>query len=128
METQDLSKIDFAEYYKKAKDAYDLYKLSKVKCAIIGQSGSGKSSLINAIFGENKCITGVTETTMDAQGPFDKEGLSFYDLPGCGTEKFPIDSYIDMFSLGSYDCIIIVTANRFYENDRILMHKMAEIG
>lgn len=122
METTDQKTI-LQELHQKSKKEYDKFKNAKVKCAVIGQSGSGKSTLINAIFGEKICPTGVTETTLEKKGPFQKDGLAFFDLPGCGTEKFPRDTYSEVMKLNTFDCLILVTANRFYENDIFLIQE-----
>jgi len=95
-----------------------------VKCGIIGMSGSGKSSLINAIAGEKIAPVGSTEQTTEAQSFFHC-GIEFVDLPGCGTERWPQDSYIDALSLDAYDCFIIVTSNRLYETDLYLFNQLA---
>ena len=52
------------EYLEKFKEELENFKKTKVKCRIIGRSGTGKSSLINAIVGEKIADVGVTETTM----------------------------------------------------------------
>ncbi|WP_055436815.1 GTPase [Lacinutrix algicola] len=99
----------------------------KVKIAISGQSGSGKSSMINTIFGEKVASVGSVETTLEIES-YKQNGLEFYDLPGCGTSKFPIETYIEDCNLLSFDSFIIVTSNRFYENDEWLINKMVDSG
>lgn len=99
------------------------YENSKVKCGIIGMSGSGKSSLINAIAGEKIAQVGSTEQTLDPQ-EYQHGGLYFIDLPGCSTQKWPKVSYINDLKLNKYDCFIIVTANRFYEDDAFLYDEL----
>ncbi|MFN3997202.1 GTPase [Algoriphagus sp.] len=111
------------EFLIKSKKDYDAIKNAKVICGVIGQSGSGKSSLINSIFGEKMSQSGPTQTTLDKKGPFQKDGLIFYDLPGCGTNEFPKETYSEVMDLNSYDCLILVTSNRFYENDRFLIEE-----
>lgn len=100
---------------------------AKVKIAISGQSGSGKSSIINAIIGKKVAKVGSVETTLDIQS-YNHNGLEFYDLPGCGTKNFPIETYIEDCKLITFDAFIIVTSNRFYENDEWLIKKMVEAG
>jgi GTPase Era involved in 16S rRNA processing/uncharacterized protein (DUF697 family) len=99
------------------------YENSKVKCGIIGMSGSGKSSLINAIAGEKIAQVGSTEQTLDPQ-EYQHGGLYFVDLPGCSTQKWPKASYINDLKLNEYDCFIIVTANRFFEDDAFLYSEL----
>lgn len=105
---------------------FEKFKNTTISCAVIGLSGSGKSTLINTILGQNICDTGVTETTSEVCGPFAKNGLSFFDLPGCGTIKFPIQDYVERMDLLKFDCLILVTSNRFYENDLTLLKILSE--
>ena len=46
------------EYIEKIKEELENFKRTKVKCGIIGRSGTGKSSLINAIVGEEVVAVG----------------------------------------------------------------------
>jgi predicted GTPase len=46
-----IEELDLKEVLKKFKKDLESFKNTKVKCAIIGRSGTGKSSLINAIAG-----------------------------------------------------------------------------
>ncbi len=98
---------------------------AKVRCAIIGNSGSGKSSLINAIVGKRVAMTGPTETTFDKK-EYHHGGLTFVDLPGCGTPRRPQATYIHDMELLSYDVFLIVTAGRFTENDLFLYRELTK--
>jgi len=102
-------------------------KNARVKCGIVGCSGSGKSSLINAIAGKKIAETGVVETTMEAKD-FAHKGIIFTDLPGCGTQTFPKDKYIEKFDILSYDCLILVTAERLTEGDAYLYDQLKKAG
>lgn len=115
------------EYLEKFKGELENFKKTKVKCRIIGRSGTGKSSLINAIVGEKIADVGVTETTMEVGQPYENRGLLFYDLPGCSTEKFPRETYIEKMGIKDSDCVIIVTSDRFYEDDLFLITEIAKI-
>lgn len=114
-----------AELLKEAKKQRDAFESAKVKCGIIGLSGAGKSSLINAIAGEKIAPVGSTEQTMEAQS-YSHSGIEFVDLPGCGTQKWPQSTYIDDLKLEEYDCFIIVTHTRLYESD-LYLHKELKI-
>jgi predicted GTPase len=96
-----------------------------VKCGITGISGSGKSSLINAIAGQKIARVNVVEETTE---PLEHRhgGVRFVDLPGCGTNRWPRETYVERLSLASYDCLILVTAHRFYEADAYLYHEIAQ--
>lgn len=111
---------DFAE---KCRKKITEFEETEVRCGLIGPSGSGKSSLINAIAGEKIADVGVVETTNGPQ-PFSHKGVSFVDLPGCGTKKWPKESYIRDLALTDYDCFLLITAHRFYENDAYLFREL----
>ena len=95
----------------------DVWENTEVKIAITGQSGSGKSSLINAIAGSKIAPVGFVETTMEPKEYKTENGIILVDLPGCGTANFPFESYVDDMKLSEFDAIVLVTANRFYEAD-----------
>lgn len=109
------------------KKEYEAMKNATVNIAISGQSGAGKSSLINAIVGRKVADVGITETTLNIK-KYTSNGIHFSDLPGCGTERFPVKTYLEHCNLKSFDAVIVVTANRFYENDIWLIKEMIRIG
>jgi GTP-binding protein EngB required for normal cell division/uncharacterized protein (DUF697 family) len=119
---------EIMKYLKSLYEKGKAYQNATVSGALIGQSGTGKSSLVNAIIGENICDTGTIETTIEKSGPFSKNGVSFYDLPGCGTTKFPKEEYVEKMELASFDFLILVTANRFYENDLFLIKEVKKLN
>lgn len=102
---------------KNIKAQVDLWENTEVKIAVTGQSGSGKSSLINAIAGSKIAPVGFVETTMEPKEYKTDNGIILVDLPGCGTANFPFESYVDDMKLSEFDAIVLVTANRFYEAD-----------
>jgi small GTP-binding protein len=115
---------DVQKLIKEALDQQKAFDEATVKCGIVGLSGSGKSSLINAIAGEVVAPVSSTEQTMEALSFFHSD-IEFVDLPGCGTEKWPQSTYISDLELDEYDCFIIVTSNRLYESDIYLYEEMA---
>ena len=112
------------EFIKHCKEKLEEFEKTEVKCGVIGPSGSGKSSLINAIAGEKIAPTGIVETTNEPQ-KYSHKGLIFVDLPGCGTKKWPKANYIDRLDLLNYDCFLLVTADRFTENDIFLFRELS---
>ena len=118
---------DLNDVLKKFKKDLESYKNAKIKCGIIGRSGTGKSSLINAIAGEEVAETGPVETTMYVDEPIEHRGLLFYDLPGCSTSNFPKETYVNKFNIENFDCVILVTADRFYEDDLFLIQELLRI-
>ncbi|XP_052050342.1 T-cell-specific guanine nucleotide triphosphate-binding protein 2-like [Apodemus sylvaticus] len=90
--------------------------------AVTGETGTGKSSFINALRGvrdeeEGAAPTGVVETTMK-RTPYPHAKLSnvtIWDLPGIGTTNFPPQNYLTEMKFGEYDFFIIISATRFKE-------------
>src|SRR5690606_12735575 len=101
---------------------------TKVTCGIIGRSGTGKSSLINAIVGEQVAEVGETETTILKGDPIEHRGLIFHDMPGCSTGRFPKDTYVEKMGIKEFDCVILVTADRFYEDDLFLVDAISKLN
>lgn len=118
---------EIANLEKKLKADLKSFESAKIKCGIIGRSGVGKSSLINAIVGEYIAEVGEVETTMAVGKPIEHRGLHFYDLPGCSTINFPKERYIEEFNISKFDCVIVVTSDRFYEDDLYLIDELLKI-
>ncbi|XP_046700546.1 T-cell-specific guanine nucleotide triphosphate-binding protein 2-like [Silurus meridionalis] len=95
--------------------------------AVIGESGTGKSTFINAYRGlndddEGAAKTGTTETTTEPQC-FDHPTLpnvKIWDLPGIGTPTFTAKNYLKNVPLKKYDVFIIISSERFKQNDILL--------
>lgn len=102
---------------KRAALKWDEYEKTKVRLALIGQPGAGKSSIINSLVGTKLFPVGVyTDTTITAQ---EKEygGLIITDLPGYGTARFPLDAWIDEFKPEQYDMYLFVFDGKLHEAD-----------
>ncbi|XP_028424284.1 T-cell-specific guanine nucleotide triphosphate-binding protein 1-like [Perca flavescens] len=97
----------------------------QLNIAITGECGSGKSTFVNAFRGinnrdkERAAPTGVKETTTDVTPyPHPKySNVTLWDLPGIGTTKFPADEYLKLVEFKKFDFFIIISADRFREND-----------
>ncbi|MBM3381456.1 MAG: hypothetical protein FJY29_03350 [Betaproteobacteria bacterium] len=96
---------------------------AEVRIALLGRSGTGKSSLINALVGERVAVSGVVETTLKAQ-EFNVNGLIFVDLPGGGTTRFPFDEYLDTVKVALYDAFVLVVSKRILESDLDLYEEL----
>ncbi|XP_052787094.1 interferon-inducible GTPase 1-like isoform X1 [Mya arenaria] len=103
----------------------DVWKHMELNVALVGDAGSGKSSLINAILGltaddEGAAQVGSRETTLEAQKyvhPKHKN-VAFFDLPGIGSPTFPREKYLRKIDLDMYDFFLIVSRGRFRDNDK----------
>ncbi|XP_007540484.1 interferon-inducible GTPase 5-like [Poecilia formosa] len=103
--------------------------------AITGESGSGKSSFLNAFRdveddSEDAAPTGVKETTLEVKEyPHPNyPNIIFSDLPGIGTTKFPAKKYLKRVGFKKFDFFIIISADRFRENDAKLAKEIKKMG
>ncbi|XP_030641237.1 T-cell-specific guanine nucleotide triphosphate-binding protein 1-like [Chanos chanos] len=111
----------------KAKEELDKLMHVTLDIAVTGESGAGKSSFVNAIRGlsdddDGAAPTGVTETTMEPTMYLHPTmpNVRIWDLPGIGTQRFKVKQYIKDVRFNSYDFFIIISSERFKENDIIL--------
>uniref|UniRef100_A0A8C6TYS7 IRG-type G domain-containing protein n=1 Tax=Neogobius melanostomus TaxID=47308 RepID=A0A8C6TYS7_9GOBI len=102
--------------------------------AITGESGSGKSTLVNALRGiRNKtpgaAETGVKETTIEKTEYIHPKNdkIRIWDLPGIGTTKFTTDKYFKEMEFEKYDFFILVSNDRFRENDAKLAKEIQKM-
>ncbi|XP_004836735.1 T-cell-specific guanine nucleotide triphosphate-binding protein 1-like isoform X2 [Heterocephalus glaber] len=103
--------------------------------AVTGESGTGKSSLINALRGvgheeEGAAATGPTETTMvrtEYKHPV-FPSVSIWDLPGLGSTTFPPKTYLEEVKFAEYDFFLVVSATRFKDNDAKLAQAIAKMN
>ncbi|XP_015263605.1 PREDICTED: interferon-inducible GTPase 5-like [Gekko japonicus] len=131
----DLKYKDLPDVTKQSQEELNLLKYSTLDIAITGVTGAGKSSFVNALRGiqdgeEGAAETGVTETTMEKQGyPHCMfPNVTIWDLPGIGTTTFKAKEYLKKVYIEYYDCFIILSSERFTENDVLLAHEIHKMG
>lgn len=101
--------------------------------AVTGSTGGGKSSFINAMRGlqpddVNAAPTGVTEMTMTPMVYTHPTmpNVKLWDLPGTGSPKFKAKKYLKEVKLDTFDFFIIISSERFKENDIMLAKAIKE--
>uniref|UniRef100_A0A8C6U5G5 IRG-type G domain-containing protein n=1 Tax=Neogobius melanostomus TaxID=47308 RepID=A0A8C6U5G5_9GOBI len=104
----------------KALEYLDRLKNVPLNIAITGESGSGKSTLVNALRGIKKQNRG---KYIHPQYP----NVKIWDLPGVGTTKFTADKYLEHVGFEKYDFFIIVSCDRFRENDAKLAKEIQKM-
>uniref|UniRef100_A0A3B3ZS00 IRG-type G domain-containing protein n=1 Tax=Periophthalmus magnuspinnatus TaxID=409849 RepID=A0A3B3ZS00_9GOBI len=118
----------------RAQKALVEFENTKLAIAITGETGSGKSSLVNAIRGidhthDKAAPVGVVETTMEPTKYTypNNPNIEIWDLPGIGTTKFRAAEYVKKMEFKRYDFFIIVSNNRFKENDTKLAQEIQKM-
>lgn len=110
-----------AQDFKEFEDAH-------IQCGIIGVTGTGKSSLINALMGQEIANVGVKETTgvLSPVTAYTFHNITLVDMPGTGTNHFQTDTYFTDLAHSepsldlqpkSFDFFIQVLANRVTQED-----------
>ncbi|XP_067834525.1 interferon-gamma-inducible GTPase 10-like, partial [Heptranchias perlo] len=87
--------------------------------AVIGESGTGKSTFINGLLGIGDGDDGKTETTLEPimwNHP-NKDTVKICELPGTGDRKFLASVYLDRVKFDQYDFFIILNNTHFKQND-----------
>jgi len=113
----------------------DEWKSIPLNVAVIGNSGVGKSSFINAIRrltadDDGGAAVGEKETTVEILSFEHPENpmLKFWDLPGVGTDLFPRETYLSKIGVDRFDFFLLITADRFTENDTWLGKEFQKRG
>ncbi|KAJ8357984.1 hypothetical protein AAFF_G00046930 [Aldrovandia affinis] len=121
---QALSKLPTDEAATAAREIADRLNNVTLDIAVTGRTGAGKSMFVNAIRGVREgesgaAETGVTETTMEpSMYPHPRmPNVRLWDLPGIGGIKFETKTYFKKIKFDRYDFFIIVSSERFGEND-----------
>ncbi|XP_034531803.1 interferon-inducible GTPase 5-like isoform X1 [Notolabrus celidotus] len=132
---EDLQKGDLASAAAQIQKYREKEKNIPLNIAITGESGSGKSTFVNVIRGvdnrdEGAAPTGAVETTKEAT-PYphpNYPNVVIWDLPGIGTVNHPAADYLKKVGFEKYDFFIIISADRFTENDVKLAKEIRRMG
>ncbi|XP_061599541.1 interferon-inducible GTPase 5-like [Cololabis saira] len=132
---KELMNTDPAAAAEKIKDHVEKENKIPLNIGITGESGSGKSSFVNAFRGmsnadEGAAPTGCVETTKHVTAyPHPRyPHMVLWDLPGVGTTNFPVDKYLELVAFKKFDFFIIISHTRFRENDVKLAQAMKKMG
>ncbi|EPS93834.1 hypothetical protein FOMPIDRAFT_1135394 [Fomitopsis schrenkii] len=110
------------------------YKEGLVHVAVAGVSGSGKSSLVNALRGLRNRDEGAaptsssrvtTSTIARFPDPDPARPFVWYDVPGAGTLEVPEWQYFTDQGLYIFDCIIVLFDTRLTATDIALLRGAA---
>nr|XP_048691223.1 interferon-inducible GTPase 5-like [Caretta caretta] len=126
---------DFSEVDSAWQEDGGLSQKTRCRIALLGQTGAGKSSFVNAIRGlgdeeEGAAKTGVVETTMvPTSYRLPKQpNITIWDLPGFGPTKRQSDTDLDLFSLSQYDAFLIFSSHHFTATHAGLARKIQRAG
>ena len=113
----------------------DKWRTEQLHIAVIGQAGVGKSSFINAIRNltaedDGAADVDVVETTGEIKEyPHPSyPNLSFWDVPGNGTERWTQETYLKDIEFEKYDFYLVLTATRFMVLDIWLAQEVQKSG
>ncbi|XP_054854901.1 uncharacterized protein LOC129342969 [Eublepharis macularius] len=130
----DLENRNLEDAIQQSEKYLDLVKNSTLDIAITGDTGAGKSSLVNALRGmtdseEGAAETGETQTTMERMKYSHPSfpNVTIWDLPGIGTTDFEPKDYLKKVHFKEYDFFVIVASNRFTTNDVLLAREILKM-
>lgn len=100
----------------------------KVAIGLFGQPGAGKSSLINALIGQDRAEVSVRNDTTTGREEYEWNGLTLVDLPGYDTTRFPAEEYLSRFKILDFDLLLCVFDGKFHVADTRLFHEITKQG
>ncbi|XP_052465383.1 interferon-inducible GTPase 5 [Carassius gibelio] len=117
------------------KEVLEKQDLVELNIGVTGESGSGKSTFVNAFRDlgdeeEESAKTGPVETTMEPEAYFHPKykNVKVWDLPGIGTPNFKANEYLKLVKFERYDIFIIIASDRFRECHILLAKEIVRMG
>src|SRR6266496_1359980 len=102
-----------------------------LQISVMGQTGVGKTSLVNALFGTGFKVSSTRPETLEPQSHTENVGghqLEFWDLPGLGEARSADERYSDMYReklLSSHIVIWAIHADsRSFRFDRTALEEL----
>ncbi|DBB03667.1 TPA: hypothetical protein ACH3X3_010994 [Trebouxia sp. C0006] len=111
------------------------FEVTKWNIAIVGQTKSGKSSLVNSLRGlrdtdSGAADVGITETTLQPEPYLLPAAAScvLWDMPGVNTISNPANTYFRNNLLGAFDMLLLVSADTVLEQDVAILQQAHASG
>ncbi|XP_074836769.1 uncharacterized protein LOC142003589 isoform X2 [Carettochelys insculpta] len=103
--------------------------------AVIGETGSGKSSFVNALRGLEEQDTGAAESGV-LEGRVEPKdyphprypNVTLWDLPGLGSVNCPTETFLKQLHCTQYNLFVVVSADRFTGTDASLVQRLRTLG
>ncbi|XP_043551212.1 interferon-inducible GTPase 5-like isoform X2 [Chiloscyllium plagiosum] len=111
------------------------FKNVKINIAVMGASGVGKSTLVNALRGvdnndEDAAPIDIVESTMEPKCYTHPTvpNVIYWDTPGVGSLKVKVNMFLKGIRFADFDFGLLVSDHRFREEDEILVKVMKKAG
>ncbi|KDR74260.1 hypothetical protein GALMADRAFT_141332 [Galerina marginata CBS 339.88] len=111
------------------------YDKNATNIAFAGESGVGKSALLNAIRGlwpddPDAAAVGINETTAKVQGYVDSRHpeVKWFDVPGANTPNISGWLYFMNQGLYAFDALVVIISDRFTQTAGTLLRNAHECG
>ncbi|KAH1180065.1 hypothetical protein KIL84_006115, partial [Mauremys mutica] len=106
-----------------------------LKVAVVGETGSGKSSFVNATRGLKEHDADAAETGVLGEMMVEPQAYAYpehpnvtlWDLPGIGTMNCPLDTFLGQRQVSHYDLFIIISHERFTHTDARLVEEIRSL-
>jgi uncharacterized protein len=121
----------FAMLADKVKLLWRLEEVQPLQVSVMGQTGVGKSSVVNALFGANFKVSSTRPETLEPQkwdDEIDGHRLEFWDLPGLGETAVRDERYLEAYKSRLLSSHIVIWAihadSRSLSFDRTALEKL----